>query len=458
MAEKTRSVAEGNQPISRHPLFPAIVALWFGALFGLVSLAIKPELIEQIIVASGIHSIVPMAAPPLGTTMRILLALAMTGIGAVTGALIALRIARPEPEVLEHGLPRRSRTEKTGLTLAAPRGTDKTGPAPFPDTATRKPASEPAILNVSDFDLGGYGDQTVEPASEPAPAGDRLFDTCTRETIARPAAHVEAPEAGCTPLADKQEPAPEPPVPPARDHRRAAARIVSAELDRLSHVELLERLALAMARARDAAVREELDASAAAQGQPETEDYSKAERRFAAEAEAPLPEIASFSCREAVEAEAAALPVPAALRPVGRDSPDNDDTLPGYVPPRHIAMAVEDSRAAAQAQPLAFDDDEDVEEDVMEEGYSSLLDLSRSSLARARFTDGDGEADAASQYPATARADDGAAHDEQARLAAEPPSAVSQPPFDGLEPPDRDDTERALRAALATLQRMSGAA
>ncbi|MCJ2185160.1 hypothetical protein MTR62_21075, partial [Novosphingobium sp. 1949] len=92
MADNTRRNQGAKQPISQHPLFPAIVALWCGALAGLCSVALRPALIEQAILATGLDTLVPMAAPPLGATFRILFALAMTGLGGLGGALFARRL------------------------------------------------------------------------------------------------------------------------------------------------------------------------------------------------------------------------------------------------------------------------------------------------------------------------------------------------------------------------------
>lgn len=470
MAQKTRAKAEGNQPISRHPLFPAIVALWFGALFGLVSLAIKPELIEQIVIASGIDSVVPMAAPPLGTTTRILLALAMTGIGGITGALIAVRIARPEPTAQERGPRRAPRGGSNGLALTARRAAAETQP----DIATRKPFPEAAILNVSEFDLEGddgavptFTPVAVARDVEPSVGGHHLFETYSREIVAHPAGDVETPEPDCEPLEREQQIAADIPAPPAT---RAAERIASAELDTLSQVELLERLALAMARCRKpvvpaaAATRLEIPGACATapatadDPEPGIEPTPEADTSFPAaaawaEQEEPHPEIAlSQEETEAgasmPESEPKPLRMPAALRPVGHDSPDNDDALPGYVPPRHIALPPEHAADFAQPQPFAFAEEEETEEDVMEEGYSSLLDLSRSSAARLRYA-GEEEwaAEAADLSEETDAPDEG-----------EGPPTKSQRPFDGPRQSDPDETEKALRAALATLQRMSGAA
>lgn len=98
MANPKRKAAQAK-PITAHPLFPAVVALWFGALFGLGSLAVRPSLLESLVIASRIDLIVPAAAPPLGLTARILMALGMAAMGAVIGILIARQVTRPKTEV-----------------------------------------------------------------------------------------------------------------------------------------------------------------------------------------------------------------------------------------------------------------------------------------------------------------------------------------------------------------------
>lgn len=90
-----------GKPLSSHPLFPAVVALWFGALFGLGSLAIRPSLIEKLVLKSGLDLMIPAAAPPLGVTARILIALVMAATGATIGAMLAMRINRPQIEQKE---------------------------------------------------------------------------------------------------------------------------------------------------------------------------------------------------------------------------------------------------------------------------------------------------------------------------------------------------------------------
>ena len=98
MANNRRRTGKAK-PITSHQLFPAVVALWFGALFGLGSLAIRPSLIEQAVIASKIDLLFPPGAPPLGVTARILIALILSALGAAIGAALARRIARPKQEV-----------------------------------------------------------------------------------------------------------------------------------------------------------------------------------------------------------------------------------------------------------------------------------------------------------------------------------------------------------------------
>ena len=89
------------KPITSNPLFPAVVALWFGAAFGLGSLAVRPSLLENLVLQSHIDLIIPAAAPPLGITARILLALVLAAVGAMLGIILARRLSRPAPEIHE---------------------------------------------------------------------------------------------------------------------------------------------------------------------------------------------------------------------------------------------------------------------------------------------------------------------------------------------------------------------
>lgn len=177
-----------RQPISRHPLFPAIVALWFGALLGLGSLALSPAALEAMVLAGHVDALIPATAPPLGMTARLLLALALGTAGGALGWWLARRAA----------------------------------------TAAAKPA--PQVLRMADID-----DRMPWPgmAEEPAPALDP--SSFAPEVFEEEPAPTIQPEA--TPVEEKVLPAP-----------TAAERIAAAELESLSHVELVERLAIALQR------------------------------------------------------------------------------------------------------------------------------------------------------------------------------------------------------------------
>ena len=139
MAKQKQKPARG-QPISSHPLFPAVVGLWFGALFGLGSLAVRPSLIEDMVLSTRIDLIIPAAAPPLGVTARIMLALVMAALGAIVGVVMARRLTRPKPEVRE-----RARTARGNPAAAQTR--PRMG-----DAHRDAPACRP--ISVQDLDTG----------------------------------------------------------------------------------------------------------------------------------------------------------------------------------------------------------------------------------------------------------------------------------------------------------------
>ena len=81
-------------PISLHPAFPAVVALWFAALLGLGSMVLPVVLIERVVEITGLAALVPAASPPLGFMARGLIALASAVAGAAIGVAIARRVAQ----------------------------------------------------------------------------------------------------------------------------------------------------------------------------------------------------------------------------------------------------------------------------------------------------------------------------------------------------------------------------
>jgi len=623
LSERNRRKPASQPPISRHPLFPAIVALWFGALFGVGSILINPQLIERAVVAAHIDSVIPMAAPPLGTTTRILLALALTGFGGLIGALLARRIARPKPEVVERRrgaasvssedreaptYPPAATTAQTGSTAQASAGRRR--PLAISEEAGDEEVHEAApvpgsrhILNLTDYDFDSnsrgnedarWTDDGFEVEDEfPAPAHDEPIgeagvpsfaqdrDTpfgaqvfVAEDSPARSEDMVEAPaktegslfaaysnaigaapverdegmleietvtpdaateepamamaiessaddvptsEAHDAPLATEdleavsheaslQEACPEEISPTST--ASAAERIASAELDTLSPVELLERLAIAMEQRR--AMEAAATRNVVAQVEP---SQLMAPTPLPVEAEEPRIAPEDFATTEAddagpgQDAEEIAPPpfarLPAALRPVELDYADHDDgELPGYIPPRHIALPadqsaatimgsdehtvsfgpVSDEEATVEAMDPDLSDAGEDEDDngMLEAGYSSLLNLSKPLVAPAPFVRIE-EPETGEIQPLVVFPGDEPASSETGPFArpvevteetAAPPAAPEASDdrlFDAPAAPegarpgsakraDAAETERALRAALATLQRMSGAA
>ena len=84
---------KGKAPVSAHPAFPVVVAIWFAALLGLGSLVLPAALIERLVTATGLAELLPFAAPPLGMKARALIALAAALIGATLGWLAARKVA-----------------------------------------------------------------------------------------------------------------------------------------------------------------------------------------------------------------------------------------------------------------------------------------------------------------------------------------------------------------------------
>lgn len=145
MAKHKRKPAKGK-PITSHQLFPAVVALWFGALFGLGSLAVRPSLLEELVLKSRLDLVIPAAAPPLGVTARILVALILAALGAVIGIALARRITKPKPVVTER--------KRSGRDL----GRSESAARPhYADASTRAPVHASSDYSNEIDNQGGGG-------------------------------------------------------------------------------------------------------------------------------------------------------------------------------------------------------------------------------------------------------------------------------------------------------------
>lgn len=577
MANTNRKPAKGK-PISSHPLFPAVVALWFGALFGLGSLAIRPTLIEDVVLKIGLDLIVPAAAPPLGVTARILIALIMASLGAALGAMLTLRINRPKTvarerkrtaanpgaaaeaeaamwnkrDVFTDGPARRpiSAYEELGETMDSqnllvgrrralavehedqPFQPHEIAPLPggepqiFDIAATRlAPVSQvnAAEPDLAPLDLGAFpAPAPVEPvapfaqphdwsaprpfAAEPAPAPMPLpspmierevpvvaeaprifgmvaedghvpvdfvraagFRTSVFETEPAQPLFAERPE---TPAAAPIEPQPSEPAPfaaaPAPEHApesvlvEAPAPPPAAEPQPspagLEMTDLAKRLQESMARRRAAKAQPaEMPQAAPVAAEPAPAAPVAAEPAFV-----PPPPIFDIAAPDSVAAPVippAPIPMPAALRPVSFDHHDDDDhaDLAGLMP-RHLSMPAPAPVAPAvtefAAPELPVEAEAEVEaeiEAVPDEAFASLLSIE---MPRQEFVRIDEpEEPVANIEPVVIF---------PGQMAAAPVTPLR--PFDGpaaaqaVPAVDPAEAERALRLALANLQRISGAA
>lgn len=282
-------------PVTAHRLFPAFAAIWFAALFGLGSLAIPGSLLGAVVLKTGLPAIVPAAAPPLGFTAHLLVAFALTAFGAALGLALALRLrpkgkaqvrraapvapaAAPEPEAAYKVRARDAHPDAPPrrplvLTeaLVDPLAEEAIEPEPEPETFApllrRKPrpaSAEPAVEAtpyIPEYTPGGTG--AVRPLDLSALELDELVEepfAAQPEPVAiKTAAAAVAPQ-------PEPEPEPEPkPVPtpvliaatPQLPVSFAAALpeaaevkrspVAGAPLENLGLVQLIERLALAIA-------------------------------------------------------------------------------------------------------------------------------------------------------------------------------------------------------------------
>lgn len=162
MAKQKRTPIN-RKPITSHQLFPAVVALWFGALFGLGSLAIRPSLIENLVLSSRLDLMVPAAAPPLGVTARIVIALVLAAIGAMAGAVLARRLTRLKVEHKERN--------RSARGMASTR---------TPNASRSAYGDAPACRPISMADLGEGGPADAAPGQI---AGRRRALTADHEEV-----------------------------------------------------------------------------------------------------------------------------------------------------------------------------------------------------------------------------------------------------------------------------------
>lgn len=488
MATQNRTTPRRKPSVTLHPLFPATVALWFGALFGLGSLAIRSSLLEAAVLATGIDAILPAAAPPLGVTARILLALALGAAGALIGGYTARLLVRSSTEQAP-----RNRTVTREVKLRN-RDAHPDAPARRPisaleelgedqiDTAPVLTGRRRALTLQEDHSGSYFHDHAPLPGGAPQLldlAADEFDDAADDDVPALDLGSFAAPQEFIAPLADiaavEAQTEFEPPITEANTAPPTAAeRIANAPLDDLGMLELAERLGRAMER------RRQLAASAAPITLPRLSGASLDAATFdpfAGETESPFAALAP---------KTAPGQIPAPLRPLSFGpilAEDEDeallDVLESLLPPRRIKVP------ALPIPPVDELDEPEAEEISATDDYPSLLDVSRPPVLRQQFVrivESDAESDEIEPvviFPGQASRQIMPSFSADASVEADSIEAPANPglrrfdapmgavpgairPISGSPPSpvmnDPEETERALRSALATLQRMSGAA
>ena len=422
LVSKMASRSPGQLPLSRHPLFPMVVGLWFSALLGLGSLALRASLLERLALALHLDLVIPAAALPLGLTTRMLLALVLAVGGGLVGLILARRLGQAVPqrrarkvapivvaaaaaargdddedlarlEAARAAHPRRRRSLTAGDEMAPPTPLD---PAPLPGTHTGNPG--PRILTFGDLEpippLGTATGDRPEPVDEPGIA------RAAPQPVAQAAATASTPAlAPALAPAPERRPAPPPALAPlplaasAPVEGSAARRLREAPLATLGVVELVERFALALDARRARIAANAAPAASVADGTALTEPAPGAAGQVAAELHEP---VRPFD-------------IPAVLRTRGVDRAAGDESGAG----------------------------------LPEDEFSSLLDMKPSIRPPIPLAD---EHRAESIHPVVVFP--GRGMNGIADLCA-PAAPLGTSPA---------ATEHALREALATLQRMSGAA
>ncbi|MGN3974509.1 hypothetical protein [Tsuneonella sp. SYSU-LHT278] len=486
-------------PVSAHPAFPAIVALWFAGLLGLGIVVLPSPLIGRIAETTGLSAAFVAAQPPLDVSTRLGIALAAGILGALAGLGIARAIARGRalrPAARGAGEPT-PRDDDAAATAKRPisahdelfeGGLDADPASTFENNEAedfRCARSEPETAPIEEIgeEIGGGTIENLDAARDPASEDANLLDLGRFEEAADADSHgawgcdplheADSPqEAGtwddgtaAAPPAEPAEPAHEmeaahQPVAPLSEDRRADSGC-DASAD-VAIVELVDRFARALSRHRegsalraDAAARESAEGNEAWEGAAEDIGLPDPVRAapigdpsmHAAEALAPEPEMAPPV--PSLTELAPSPRMPDALREIDFDydsefDEDDDDGVPALDLSFSLARSARpsghpDATAAgigSVAAGMVEEEDEEADDGGSEENYPSLLAM-KSPLGVQR---------------------------EPVRLADE--AEAGDVCEDVIEPiaafPARDarhpDAERALRDALEKLQRMSGAA
>lgn len=521
-------------PVSAHPAFPAIVALWFAALIGLGSLVLPLSLIERLFVAAGIAALVPAVAPPLGFTAHAAIALGGAICGALLGLVLARKVAasqaaeraswRPEAalrcrpisaheELGEEGLgassaPSLIAQKRRTLTMAEEDTRSaylEVAPLPGHASEPQAMAADGPIAGIADeplpeaLELTELAEEGDAPATAPDPAlealrsrihlpverADNQDDPMTDEqpfdlrsadepAVAANPLPFAAPslrrfdplplddEAETSELADSA-PA-EPAVPQLQvvathvDDTGEEEPATDAPLEDLGLAQLAARLGASLKkRQAQRLVPAPVPPLSVAPLAPEG-DFQSADADEAARA------IADFFARPAAEAMVGedepveAIPaIPTSLQDAILDAADDLDEVDDC-----LSLALPVGRGAAPAAASATDDSEAEQAADADGDYSSLLAMKNPFVRQQEFVRVELPEDESSEIEPTVTFPKVATAGRQATIEplARPFDPPRNPPKSVAAAPVRNsgEAQRSLRDALATLQRMNGAA
>jgi hypothetical protein len=579
IAPSTSASRPAKAPISTHPAFPAIVALWFAALLGLGSLVLPVALIEKLVTVTGISSLISAAEPPLGFTARAGIAIAASFAGAVVGLFLARKVASssaPAPQGRSFALG----TERQCRPISAPdelgeEGLDSPDPVPTPVLQKRRSLTMaednrpsaylqavplPGESNEDRTELS-LSDEISSP--EPMPATGRIVQasyeplelaafvapeddeeeesTQVDDGLEALRRRIHTPDTSAmrdSPMADETFDAaafePEPgdgdPLPFAAPSLR---RSLTPAFDEAEQVGVRQDYDLEEAMDEEAFVDEPAPQLSIVEpdGEPGTDDRAVEElglvqlaarlgasiekrrawlanRQNAVSSSPTLPALTSFGDVddfEAAEAEDAARAIAHFFGPADTEEPRevaNDSEAPAAqldfspdAPPRAAMPAPlrgvpldqndEDDESAftasfslplggsfSEGEVASTDEEDGFDEEEPEDGeYSSLLAMKNPFVRQQEFVrveepeDESGSVEPAVTFPASTSSTRESAGETQAPATGPRLFDPPKKPVEGTlrsapaaAPRDPDDAERSLRDALATLQRMSGAA
>jgi hypothetical protein len=446
VAESDSVKRAAKPPISTHPAFPAIVALWFAALLGLGSMVLPIALFESLSTVTGVAALVPAAEPPLGFTARVVIALAGAFAGAAMGLLLARLVARshaPRPRSLASAEARECRPI-SALDELGEEGLGSLGLA-----ATDDEPGNAAVMPGAEAEPGfeEFGDRTESAEAHPWTQDQTMTEGQSFDPD--PWNKAGEPEHGFA-----EAPAPQlSVVEPHRASRGSRLPLDDRPLEELGLVQLAGRLGAAIEKRR--LLKAARPAPAPAQPASDVPTNIEAAR----------PEDAARAIASFFAPGAAAAPLPP------QDEEDDEDAFD-----RSFSLPLGGlARGHGLSPGEAIDEEDSLEEDETDEReYSSLLAMKNPFSRHEEFVPVDelemeaGGFEPTAAFPATASA----AFPEAPASSVWEQAAASAWPSDTLEESTDSadfpatpgisrgaaETDRDLRAALATLQRMNGAA